>query len=182
MGLWDCQRTLVSVEGDAGAAEAAWRALGGAGAFKKNQPASYETRFVPPPTRATYEFEGREIDGVVLDRGFELDARGAGPAVWNARAPAVARRGDATLTVVSRSWDISAEGFGVDEFLRVEASAGGLVGGAARVWRAAREPKRVAATPRWIWSLRSRGPSASGDASAARSTTSAGASSRAWRS
>jgi len=46
------------------------------------------------------------------------------------------------LTVVSRTSEISEAGFGFDELIRVDAAAGGLIGGAARVSRLIRCKRR----------------------------------------
>ena len=145
VGEWRCERVLTAVEGDQTAAEGAWRALGGGTTpFVAGRAETYETRFVAPAAAATYEFEGRDVAGVVLDRAFELEKRrGSGGAVsWDPRAPSILRDGDATLTVVSRTSEISEAGFGFDELVRVDAAAGGLIGGAARVSRLVRVKRR----------------------------------------
>ena len=145
LGEWRCERVLTAVEGDQTAAEGAWRALGGGTTpFVAGRAETYETRFVAPAAAATYEFEGRDVAGVVLDRAFELEKRrGSGGAVsWDPRAPSILRDGDATLTVVSRTSEISEAGFGFDELVRVDAAAGGLIGGAARVSRLVRCKRR----------------------------------------
>ena len=147
VGAWRCERVLTAVEGDQTAAEGAWRALGGGTTpFVAGRAETYETRFVAPAAAATYEFEGRDVAGVVLDRAFELNHRrgagGGGAVSWDPRAPSILRDGDATLTVVSRTSEISEAGFGFDELVRVDAAAGGLIGGAARVSRLVRVKRR----------------------------------------
>ncbi len=147
VGEWRCERVLTAVEGDQTAAEGAWRALGGGTTpFLAGRAETYETRFVAPAAAATYKFEGRDVAGVVLDRAFELGQRrgagGGGAVSWDPRAPSILRDGDATLTVVSRTSEISEAGFGFDELVRVDAAAGGLIGGAARVSRLVRCKRR----------------------------------------
>ena len=144
VGEWRCARVLTAVDGDSVAAEGAWRSLGGGAApFVAGRTEAYSTRFVAPATPTTYTFEGRAIEGVVLDRAFELDRRRReGAATWDPRAPSIVRDGDATLTVVSRTSEISEAGFGFDELIRVDAAAGGLIGGAARVSRLIRCKRR----------------------------------------
>jgi hypothetical protein len=99
-GLWQCQRVVTQVDGDAGQAAQAWRILGGSGGgddddddkiFAERRTEIYATKFVAPPSElsATYEFDGELLVGVVLDRGFEFAARkrGAAAVAWNVRQP-----------------------------------------------------------------------------------------------
>ena len=97
VGEWRCERVLTAVEGDQTAAEGAWRALGGGTTpFVAGRAETYETRFVAPAAAATYEFEGRDVAGVVLDRAFELEKRrGAGAVSWD---PPRAEDSSATAT------------------------------------------------------------------------------------
>lgn len=153
LGYWRCERAVTLVEGDAAQAAGAWFDLGGdldgGGDFRK-APEAFYTRFVPSPT-------GGVTDGgvgVVLDRGFEVDARvhGAASVSWDVRAPGTLtyeRRaggggigGPVELAVVERRVEPPSDvGFGFNELVRVTGSAGGLFGGAQLV-KAARVQRR----------------------------------------
>jgi len=101
LGEWECARAVQTVEGDATEAEAAWRALGGAGDFRRAE--RYRTRFVPIP-------DARRRAGVA-DRGYEYSARsGLDSVSWSSEQPDVLRvtiRGSRTELVVE-SRDVEA--------------------------------------------------------------------------
>ena len=145
LGLWRCERVVVSVEGDRAQAQGAWFDLGG-GTAEFGQAESFYTRFVPSPT-------GLQTDGgvgVVRDRGFEIDSRvnGAASVSWDVRALPntlkYARRGGDTveLTVVERTVELpSDKGFGFNELIHVTSTAGGLFG-SSQLIKAARIQRR----------------------------------------
>ena len=165
-GVWRCERSVVSVDGDAGQAEAAWMYLGGgsADAFSRQSTEVYETRFVKPPPGLEgryreYDFDGEVMQGVVLDRGFEISMRARGTQViWDKATPSAlayqrpgpeggggagAPSNKVDLAVVQRAVDMpSAKGFGLNELVRVTTAAGGLFGGSATVQRACRVQRR----------------------------------------
>eukprot|EP00966_Prymnesium_polylepis_P297342 6869912-Prymnesium_polylepis.1 len=88
LGLWQCQRVVVSVEGDRAQAQGAWYDLGGGGGdVSFAQPETFYARFLPSPSPATGS--SGPTAGVVLDRGFEIDSRvrGASRVGWDAAAP-----------------------------------------------------------------------------------------------
>ena len=138
IGLWRCERTVTSVEGDVTQAEGAWRLLGGDGASFR-QPEAYLTRYIPQPAAASAGEDGNgkaavvtQADGgvgVILDRGFELDARVHGAAVrWDERTPnelsyarsVGGRGGAAALRVVQRSVEPpSDKGWGLNELVLI---------------------------------------------------------------
>ena len=119
VGVWEVKRFVADVQGDAGQAENVWRALGGDGDFRG--PETYATRFVAPPEKREYEFEGKTYAGVVLDRGFEFASRGAKDVVWDARTPGKLASSTTSLAVVERSSEPpAAAGFGSsNELLRL---------------------------------------------------------------
>lgn len=151
-GLWQCSRAVVSVEGDVGQAQIAWRVLGGSEeAFGKKKTETFTTRFILPPasTPNVYEFDGKSVAGVVLDRGFEISQRvqGATNIVWDASVPGdlayeSASGGTTSLSVVQRSAELpNDKGFGLNELVRVTSAAGGVFG-ASKVVRAVRVQRR----------------------------------------
>jgi len=154
LGLWQCTRSVVAVEGDVAQAQGAWFDLGGtlgdAGDLRRVTE-RYYTRFVPPPS-------GGGV--VVLDRAFELESRIRGArARWNASdrssTTSYAREpsGEPTteLVVVRRRVEDlkpgqsvqpgDAIGFGFDELVKITTPAGGLFGAAPLV-KAARVQRR----------------------------------------
>jgi len=155
-GTWLCKRTVTSVDGDAGQASGAWRLLGGSGDIRK--PEEYATRFIPQPSGSAAQsiigLDGRRYFGVILDRGFEMDARVRGNVKWDARAPnqlSYARdeggRGSAAeLAVVRRQVELPSEqndkGWGSTELVRIATAAdAGVFGGSFEIFYAAQ--KRV---------------------------------------
>ena len=89
-GTWVCEREVTSVEGNVGQAEGAWRLLGGDGSSVKD-PEKYLLRYVSQPEGGSLSItgvDGRKYYGVVLDRGYELNARVHGANVtWDPRLP-----------------------------------------------------------------------------------------------
>eukprot|EP00555_Chaetoceros_dichaeta_P012762 CAMPEP_0198257086 /NCGR_PEP_ID=MMETSP1447-20131203/6844_1 /TAXON_ID=420782 /ORGANISM="Chaetoceros dichaeta, Strain CCMP1751" /LENGTH=352 /DNA_ID=CAMNT_0043943893 /DNA_START=232 /DNA_END=1290 /DNA_ORIENTATION=+ len=96
LGLWQCQRVVVLVEGDKDQARLAWKVLGGGDAsvsddvFAKQKIERFYTKFIDPPTLPTrstsdtgtttknpygYEYQGQTLTGVVVDRVFEMESR-----------------------------------------------------------------------------------------------------------
>lgn len=150
IGPWQCQRSLLSVEGDAGQAEGAWRALGGTGNnFAKGSVETYAARFLPSPS-------GVLTDGgvgVVADRGFEMRSRAgaATNATWDASLPdrlvcvrstGLNAGGATELVVVERRVELPSDrGFGSNELVRVTSAAGGLFGD-SQLMRACRVQRR----------------------------------------
>lgn len=147
IGLWRCERTVTSIEGDAQQAEGAWRLLGGEGSIR--QPESYALRYIPQPgatfgpdgkmvgdarLQAITGTDGKKYFGVILDRGFELDSRTRGASVsWEPSAPdalsyeraAGGRGGAAELRVLERSVELPSEkGWGSNELLRLRTPTG----------------------------------------------------------
>ena len=103
--------------------------------FAQKKIEQYATRFVDAPatTPCEYDFEGQSIKGMVLDRGFELNARVGGASVvdWDAARPDVlkyeraAGGGELELVVVQRTIEMPSEqGFGFNELIRVTTPAG----------------------------------------------------------
>ena len=152
IGLWQCERCVVSCEGDASQAAGAWFDLGGRSAalFTSREPEIFLTRFVASPS-------GAETDGgvaTVLDRSFEVSNRisNAINVTWDVTSPntLLFERGDGSggglgpteLTVVQRKVELpSDKGFGFDELIRVSSRAGGLFGDQQLI-RAARVKRR----------------------------------------
>lgn len=124
-GIWICRRNVVSIEGDSAQAAGAWRLLGGYEDVHK--PETYVVRFVDGGA-----------DGVVLDRGFEVDSRVRGATVsWDRRHPnelsyartSGGRGSAATIRVVQRSAEAPSEkGWGSNELIRVTTNDGSLFG------------------------------------------------------
>ena len=163
---WKVQRAVTSVEGDAGQAAIAWRCLGGGPderAFTSKRTEVYETKFVVAPesmdkTAAEYVYEGKTVRCAILDRAYEMSSR-VGIAIAGADAedniscswdPTVnpnlltyKRHGDEVeLVVVQRKIEPPSEtGFGSDELVRIQSSAGGVFSG-LNVYRAARVRRR----------------------------------------
>ena len=112
VGKWQVTLKRTLVEGDAAAAEAAWRGLGGSGSFRALTE-SYETRFV------TGGGTSPKLAAIV-DREFELDSRlGVGSVEsWARDAPGVisfARGGG--MRVVQRNAEQAESGFGFTEYI-----------------------------------------------------------------
>lgn len=98
IGEWQCVRDITGVDGDAGQAMFAWRALGGGGTFRKSE--RYTTRFVP--------IADVRRRASVVDRGFEYAARSglaASEVAWSSEQPDVLRAGAYELIIEAR--DIS---------------------------------------------------------------------------
>ena len=140
LGEWICKRTLTEVQGDVGQAELMWQILNAKrpndDGFQKQRVDTYRTRFIQPPIeyaeRSRYTFQDEMLEGVVLDRGFELTSRGAIDVSWDVRTPGKikygyieARKGGNSnmvqLEVVQRSSSLpSEEGFGMsNELIRI---------------------------------------------------------------
>ena len=145
IGIWQCERTVASVEGDAAQAEGAWRLLGGTGSFR--EPESFLLRYIAQPgasfgpdgkmigdasLQSIQGTDGRKYFGVILDRAFEINSRVHGATVtWDARTPnalSYARssggRGSAAdLRVIRRTVELpSDKGWGLNELYRVTTS------------------------------------------------------------
>eukprot|EP00967_Tisochrysis_lutea_P146216 scaffold275642_cov33-Tisochrysis_lutea.AAC.1 len=135
LGEWRVSRMVSSVEGDVGQAETAWRALGGAGDFRK--PEAHLTRFVRSP---------RGQVGVVTDRGFEYAQRSGSAVEWVVSQPDELQAGPVTLSVVQREIEpFQPEppyGFGTTELYRISSPAGGLLGSGLNVQRAVKVARR----------------------------------------
>lgn len=147
IGLWRCDRVVMSIEGDAQQAEGAWRLLGGEGSIR--QPESYALRYIPQPgatfgpdgkmvgdaqLQAITGTDGKKYFGVILDRGFELDSRTRGATVrWEPGAPddlgyertAGGRGSAAEVRVLQRSVELpNDKGWGSNELLRLRTPSG----------------------------------------------------------
>lgn len=80
---WIADRKLTIIEGDAAAAETAWRALGGAGAFEVLHKEKYTAGF--KPSSATMQFNSEKFPtwastatgSVAVDRSVEIASRSA---------------------------------------------------------------------------------------------------------
>ena len=76
LGVWDCKRVVKAVEGDSEQAAFIWQALGGRelDSFSGMKAETFATRFINPPPgiQKDYLFEGESLQGVILDRGFEV--------------------------------------------------------------------------------------------------------------
>jgi hypothetical protein len=129
LGAWQCQRKIASVEGNAGEALLMWRELGGGGGddvFSGRLPESFQIRFIKPPPgiQCSYLFEGKSVDGVILDRGFEfVERNGRATVMWDARTPGMIKRtvgGNASeLNVLQRNVELPNEkGWGGSEIIR----------------------------------------------------------------
>ncbi|KAJ1492133.1 hypothetical protein T484DRAFT_1881603, partial [Baffinella frigidus] len=161
LGEWQCQRVVALVEGDAGQAALVWTALGGidGATFSGKTVESFATRFIasPPSIQNKYVFAceertrprlrdcGETLAGVVLDRGFETDARTHGASVaWDPSKPgslqyqrSTGSEGAVEIAVVQRRVEVPSEkGWGGSELVSVTTNAGvvpeslgGLLGG-----------------------------------------------------
>jgi len=93
-GDWVVRRKINVMDGDAAAAEAAWRAVGNAGPFEMLKRGTYRTRFVPVRDGPAYggaadKFPAWASDAtgtVAEDRVFERESRGATAASWTGEA------------------------------------------------------------------------------------------------
>ena len=148
VGLWNCRRVVTSIEGDSGQAELAWKNLGGNGSIKNIE--AFTTRFLLPgeelKVQNAYTFYGELFVGVVLDRGYEIEARKQGKAQWDIRSPDfLVYENDGSnveVAVVQRKIEIpSVKGFGFNELYRITSSAGGVFG-ESKVQRAVRVQRR----------------------------------------
>ena len=80
---WIADRKLTIIEGDAAAAETAWRALGGAGAFEALHKEKYTAGFKPTNEKMTYNSEkfptwaSTATGSVAVDRSVEIASRSA---------------------------------------------------------------------------------------------------------
>ena len=79
---WIADRKLTIIEGDEQAAEIAWRALGGAGAFEVLHKEKYTAGFKPTNEKMTYNSEkfptwaSTATGSVAVDRSVEIASRG----------------------------------------------------------------------------------------------------------
>ena len=79
---WIADRKLTIIEGDEKAAETAWRALGGAGAFEVLHKEKYTAGFKPTNEKMTYNSEkfptwaSTATGSVAVDRSVEVASRG----------------------------------------------------------------------------------------------------------
>ena len=80
---WIADRKLTIIEGDEQAAEIAWRALGGAGAFEVLHKEKYTAGFKPTNEKMTYNSEkfptwaSTATGSVAVDRSVEIASRSA---------------------------------------------------------------------------------------------------------
>lgn len=113
-GVWTCKRLVTQVEGDSFQAESAWRALGG-NILQVNAVETYATKFVPSALLG-------EVNGVVVDRGYETSSRTHNPSVlWQVTRPNDLQYGRIRVSVVQRKVEPpSDKGFGFDELYRVD--------------------------------------------------------------
>ncbi len=80
---WIADRKLTIIEGDAAAAETAWRALGGAGAFEVLHKEKYTAGFKPSSQTMTFNSEkfptwaSTATGTVAVDRSVEIVSRSA---------------------------------------------------------------------------------------------------------
>lgn len=115
-GIWECDRTVVAVDGDTFQAEAAFRCLGGntQSGLKVGKEESYQVRYVTSPSIGP--------SFVVADRGFEVTSRNKNSDIdWRVDNPNVLRHGNTKLIVVRRSVEVPNDnGFGFDELIRVD--------------------------------------------------------------
>jgi hypothetical protein len=76
LGVWDCKRVVKALNGDSEQAAFIWQALGGRelDSFSGKKEETFATRFINPPPgiQKDYLFEGESLQGVILDRGFEV--------------------------------------------------------------------------------------------------------------
>ena len=133
VGVWQCQREVLQVDGDTEQAQEAWVALGGLPGDFKKPTATYLTRYI------------NGTDGLVLDRGFEVQSRqrkDGGVVSWEVTQPDSLAFGSTELCVVQRSVEPpSDEGWGCDELVRITTAAGGIFGD-TKVVKVARVKRR----------------------------------------
>jgi len=69
-GTWNCERVVVSSEGDGFQAESAWKALDGGSRNngKLKAPEQYQVKFI-------LSAQIGDVEGVVMDRAFEIQSR-----------------------------------------------------------------------------------------------------------
>jgi hypothetical protein len=114
-GVWICQRTVLSVDGDSYQADQAWRALGGSKKPEASLQETFSTRFLPVN------------DYTVMDRGFELSFRKPGAEIlqWNADQPnrlvySLNNKSPVELQVIKRTVEPPSDvGFGYQELVRI---------------------------------------------------------------
>lgn len=137
VGPWKCTRVVTSVEGDVGQAEKAWRLLGGGSkGFKDVE--HFATRFIVPEQDSgvnnKYVFDGKDYEGTILDRGYEMAQRVMTEAVWSIEAlnelsyveDGIGGGNRVDITVVQRKLELPNEkGWGFNELYRITSSAGG---------------------------------------------------------
>ena len=78
LGMWQCERVVSAVEGNAEQASQVWQALGGdhADTFRQKKVEKFATRFIAAPESilSAYDFEGQSLNGVILaDLRFRRD-------------------------------------------------------------------------------------------------------------
>mmetsp|Transcript_28080 Transcript_28080/g.77229 ORF Transcript_28080/g.77229 Transcript_28080/m.77229 type:complete len:281 (-) Transcript_28080:1392-2234(-) len=112
-GVWNCQRQVISLDGDAFMAETCWKALGGDGKAIKSHEV-FPTRFLLTP----------DENYCVLDRGFELQSRK--PTAKNIQYTRtdpnhLEYNGNIQISVVRRTIEPPNDaGFGYQEFLAIQ--------------------------------------------------------------
>jgi hypothetical protein len=115
-GLWACQRSITSIEGDVYQAQQVWRALGGSSFDDTAKQETFVTRFVP-----------QQKHHVILDRGFELKSRN--PDIFKYNVKDLNQIAYSTLdssktielVVVRRVVEPPTDqGFGVQELIRIQ--------------------------------------------------------------
>lgn len=170
-------------EGDKDQARLAWKVLGGGDSslsddvFAKQKIERFTTKFIDPPSLLSpsdspsntknpyeYEYEGKTLTGVIVDRAFDMESRlnekisqdqqkttdakntahltGTGTITDAATLKYETTKGaTVALTVVERTIEPPSEnGFGYNELVRITTAAGGLAPG--NVVRAARVKRR----------------------------------------
>lgn len=114
VGTWNCQRGLLSVEGDAGQAQDLWMALGGTKDDYLAKSYSYQVKYIESP---------KSNGGVIRDRGFVMSQRLHRPIndiQWDPASPDKIVYDDTELVVVSRQVEpVSDAGWGSNELFRV---------------------------------------------------------------
>lgn len=122
-GVWQCQRIVTLVEGNANQALVSWKALGGSddSLFTNRQVETFLTRFIT----------NQQTGETVLDRGFELAQRSSSSknVQWEAAVPNILTYNDEKdqpieLAVIQRRAEpITDQGFGFNELIRITEKA-----------------------------------------------------------
>lgn len=157
LGQWQCEKTIIQVDGDKGQAETAWRALGGSGDFET--PEQYYTNFIEPPpsdiksksSPYIYEYGGDLVQGVIEDKSFTMRSRlrqDTAFVVWEKESPNMlayenGKGVPVSLNTVQQSVDLPGEkGFGFNALIRITTPAGLVPGNIMRAVRVQRRYRR----------------------------------------